>query len=203
MNQRLVNWIWHVRGSLPLAPGQTSDDVFHRLDPLFRQPGTTRDRAGSRLHFSKRDQAAQDRMAVFDDGVLCVEDGAVAPVLRYHLTSRALLFCFLAPLMFLLVAQLTLVVGGHHKPTAAEIAAKEKREKEKAELPMSAIDRFLGAPAPEKPKKKDKKAAEEDGKPSATPAYVFAGIFTVLYLFGRVGQARLVKRLFRTHLLGV
>jgi hypothetical protein len=202
MNHRLVNWIWHINGSVALAPGQTSADVFDRLDPLFRQAGTTSQRDGRRLSFRKRDQAAQDKMAVFDGGELRVEDETTTPVLRYQLTSRALLFCFLAPLLFLVVAQLTLVAGAHHKPTAAQIAVKEKRERERAALPMSSIDRFLGAPAPEKPKKKDPKAAAEDDKPSATAAYVFAAIFALLYLIGRIGQHRLVRRLFQTRLLG-
>jgi hypothetical protein len=200
MNHRLLQWIWHVRGSVALPPGQTSDDVFARLDPLFREPGTNRQRDGSRLSFRKRDQAAQDRMAVFDGGELRVESGAGAPVLRYHLTSRALLFCFLAPLLFLGVARLTVLVGEYNKPTAAEIAAKEKREEAKAKLPMSSIDKFLGAPAPEKPKKKDPKAKADDDKPAPTAAYVFAGIFATLYLVGRIGQARLVRRLFRVRL---
>lgn len=200
MNHRLVRWIWQVRGSLALPPGQTSDEVFARLDPLFREAGTTRQRDGSQLRFRKRDQAAQDRLAVFDGGELRVERGADAPVLRYHLTSRALLFCFLAPLLFLGVARLTIVVGEYNKPTAAEIAAKEKREEAKARLPMSPIDRFLGAPAPEKPKKKDAKGKDDEDKPRPTAAYVFAGIFSVLYLVGRIGQARLVRRLFTARL---
>jgi hypothetical protein len=200
MNHRLVQWIWHVKGSLALPPGQTSDEVFARLDPLFRESGTTRQRDGSRLRFRKRDQAAQDRMAVFDGGELRFERGAEAPVLRYHLTSRALLFCFLAPLLFLAVARLTVIVGEYNKPTPAEIAAKEKREEAKAALPMSPIDTFLGAPAPEKPKKKDPKSKDDDDKPRPTAAYVFAGIFSVLYLVGRIGQARLVRRLFTARL---
>jgi hypothetical protein len=200
MNHRLVQWIWHVKGSLALPPGQTSDEVFARLDPLFRETGTTRQRDGSRLSFRKRDQAAQDRMAVFDGGELRVERDAEVPVLRYHLTSRALLFCFLAPLLFLGVARLTVMVGEYNKPTPAEIAAKEKREEAKAKLPMSPIDKFLGAPAPEKPKKKDPKSKDNDDKPRPTAAYVFAGIFATLYLVGRVGQARLVRRLFRSRL---
>lgn len=200
MNHRLVQWIWHVTGSVALPPGQTSDEVFARLDPLFRETGTTRQRDGNRLSFHKRDQAAQDRMAVFDGGELRVERDAEVPVLRYHLTSRALLFCFLAPLLFLGVARLTVIVGEYNKPTPAEIAAKEKREEAKAKLPMSPIDKFLGAPAPEKPKKKDPKSKDNDDKPRPTAAYVFAGIFAVLYLVGRVGQARLVRRLFRSRL---
>ena len=80
MSPRFINWIWHIRGSLALAPGQTSDDVFDRLDPLFQQAGTSRDRANDTLTFQKKDQAAQDKMSVFDGGVLRIEKSVAGPV---------------------------------------------------------------------------------------------------------------------------
>ncbi len=202
MNPRFINWIWHVRGSLALAPGQSSDDALDRLDPLFREAGTSRERTDATLTFQKKNQAAQDKMSVFDDGILCVEQGAAGPVLRYRLTSRALLFCFLAPLLFLGFAQLTIVAGKFQSsPTEAEKAEAKKKEAKNTPLPMNAIDKFLGAPAPEKPGKKDTKE-EDDKKPSPTPAYVFAGIFAALYVVGRILEDRLVKTLFRKRLLG-
>ena len=206
MNLRFIDWIWHVRGSLPLAPEQSSDEAFDRLAPLFGQTGTSHERTGDTLTFRKKDQAAQDKMSVFDDGVLSVEKGAAGSVLRYDMASRILLFCFLAPLMFLGVAQLTIVVGKFQKPPT-EAADKKKADKEKAELPQNWIDKALGAPAPEKPKKegKDKKKdkdKDKDKKPSPTPAYVFAAIFATLYLVGRILEDRLVKRLFKRRLLG-
>ena len=91
MNLRFIDWIWHVRGSLTLAPEQSSDDAFNRLDSLFRQTGTSHERTNDTLIFRKKDQAAQDKMSVFDGGVLQIEKGVAGSVLRYHLISRALL----------------------------------------------------------------------------------------------------------------
>jgi hypothetical protein len=126
VNLRFVDWIWHVRGSLALAPEQSSDDAFDRLDPLFRQTGTSRQRTNDMLTFQKEGQAAQDKMSVFDDGVLQIERDVTGSVLRYHLTSRALLFCFLAPLLFLAIAQLTIVAIKHQKPSAEAAKANGK-----------------------------------------------------------------------------
>ena len=134
MNLRFIDWIWHVRGSLALAPGQSGDRAFEQLDPLFRKSGTRHERAGDTLTFTKKDQAAQDKMAVFDSGVLRVEHGADGPVLRYHLISRVLLFYFLVPLAFLAFAQLTIAIGKHEKASAEQaeksMSAAEKKKKE-------------------------------------------------------------------------
>lgn len=208
MNLRLIDWIWIVRGSLALAPGQTSDDALDRLLPLFRQTGTSHERGRGVLTFRKRDQAAQDRMSIFDGGALRVEPGAAGPVLRYELTSRALLFCFLAPLLFLAIAQFTVTVMRHQPSpeatgkSAKAADAKRKLADEAASVPMNPIDKALGAPAPEKPKKASDKPAGRDKKPSPTPAYVFAAIFATLYIVGRVLEDRLVKSLFKGSLLG-
>lgn len=199
MNSRFIDWIWHIRGSLALAPDQSSDEAFGRLDPLFRQTGTSHEWTNDTLTFRKKDQAAQDKMSIFDGGVLRIERGAAGPVLHYHLISRALLACFLAPLLFLALAQMTIALGGFEK-TAAEAASK-KPDKKDAELPQNPIDKALGAPAPEKPKKDDK-SEEEDKKPSPTSAYVFAAIFAALYIVGRILEPWLVKALFKKRLLG-
>ena len=199
MNLRFFDWIWHIKGSLPLTPGQSSEEVFDRLDPLFRQTGTTHDRTNDTLTFRKKDAAAQDKMSVFDGGVLRVENGGAGGVLSYYLSSRALLFCFLAPLLFLGFGQLTVALGALEKPAAESANTaedKKKADKKEAETPMNPIDKALGAPAPEKPDK-DKK----DKKPSPTAAYVFAGIFATLYVAGRILEGRLVKSLFRKRLL--
>lgn len=190
MNLRWLDWIWHIRGSVPLEPGQSSDDAFDKLAPLFRQYGTTHERHDDVLTFRKKDQAAQDKMSVFDGGTLRVEGSSQESVLRYHLISRALLFCFLAPLLFVFFAQLTVLAG---KLPGADAGA--KKPDKVAALPLNPIDKFLGAPAPEKPKKKDK--GDDHKKPSPTPAYVFAGLFAFLYLVGRILEDRLVKSLFR------
>jgi hypothetical protein len=209
---RHIDWIWRVRGEIELAPGLSGDEAFDRLDPLFREPGTSHDRSGDTLVFTKKDPAAQDKMSVFDSGVLRVEQTETASVLRYRLNSRALLFCFLAPLLFLAVAGVTIAVGIYDQPTAAEVAeAKKKAEKKKDIVrPYHPIDKLLGAPEPEKPKTKEEKARdkkakgakdeEDDKKPSPVPAYVFAGIFAALYVVGRWLEAWLINRLFRKRL---
>lgn len=207
MNSRFIDWIWHVRGSLELSPEQSNDDAFDRLTPLFRQSGTSHERTSDRLIFRKKDQAAQDKMSVFDGGALQIEKGAAGSVLHYHLTSRALLFCFLAPLLFLAFAQLTIAMGKLEKPpTEAGNAngktsdARKRLADKEADVPMNPIDKALGAP--EREKKAKDKAKDQDKKPSPTSAYVFAGIFAFLYIAGRILEDRLVKRLFNKSLRG-
>jgi len=204
VNLRFIDWIWHIRGSLELAPGLSGNQAFDRLDPLFRQTGTSHERTSDTLTFRKKDQAAQDKMSVFDGGVLRIERGAAGVVLRYHLISRALLFCFLAPLLFLGIAQFTIVVVEYQKASADAAKSEKKDAKKKdAQVPMNPIDKALGAPAPEKPKKDGADKAEgKNKKPSPTPAYVFAGIFAFLYLVGRILEDRLIKAQFRKRLLG-
>jgi len=209
MIPHFITWIWHIRGSLALAPGQSSDDAFDRLDPLFQQTGTSRDRTSDTLTFHKKDQVAQDKMSVFDGGILRIEKSAAGPVLRYHLTSRALLFCFLAPLLFLALAQATIAVNKFYAPgtsaadkqAAAKAEEKKKAAEEKlAKMPMNPIDKALGAPAPKKPGA-DGNGDEDKDKPTPRPAYVFAGIFAALYIVGRILEDRLIKSLFKKRLL--
>lgn len=200
MNTRFIDWIWHINGSLALAPEQSSDEAFGRLDPLFRQRGTSHERMNDTLTFRKKDQAAQDKMAVFESGVLQIEKGAGGPVLRYRLASRTLLFCFLLPLLFMGFAQLTIYMAQFEKPSTE--AASKKPDKKDAALPQNPIDKFLGAPAPEKPKDGEDKPGRGGKKPSPTPAYVFAVMFTILYGIGRILEARKVKSLFQKSLLG-
>jgi hypothetical protein len=191
---RIVERIWHIGGSVPVPAGQSNDEAFDRLAPLFRQAGTSHERTNDTLTFRKKDPAAQDKMSIFDGGVLRIEGGVTGAILRYHLTSRTLLLCFLAPLLFLASAQLTVAIG-KYKSAHTETAVK-KPQKDKV-LPQNALDKALGAPAPEKPKK-DK---DKDKKPSPTSSYVFAGMFAALYLVGRVLEDRLVRALFRKALL--
>jgi hypothetical protein len=215
VNPRFLDWIWHIKGSVALPPGQSGDEAFRRLDALFRERDTSHERAGNALTFRKTNHAPQDRMSIFDTGILQVEHGRDGPVLRYHLISKALLYCFLAPLLFLALAGISIGLGTIDKPTAEE-AAKDKREaeeeeKEIAAMPQNPIDKFLGAPAPEKPKSEAEKKKEEakkkaEGKDepesdhNPTPAYVFAGIFAALYIGGRILEAWLIKRVFRKSL---
>lgn len=193
--------IWHIRGSVPLAPNQTHDEAYDRLMPLFMKSGTTHERSGDTLTFEKKDQEAQDKMSIFDRGVLQIVDAPGGSFLRYRMASRALLYCFLAPLLFLAFAQLNIQIGEWEKASAAaEAGAEEEDEKETIELPQNVIDKALGAPAPEidGPGAED----EEEG-PSPTPAYVFAGLFVALYLGGRILEDRLIKSLFRKRLHGI
>jgi hypothetical protein len=197
VKKRRYDWIWHIRGTVPLAPS-------HR-------------RLGDTLTFHKENQAPQDKMSIFDEGVLRIQNDVSGPVLSYNLVSRALLYCFLAPLFFLAFAGLTIGLGIIDKPTPAEIALEKKKDEERerkiAARPQNPLDKFLGAPPPEKPKteaekkkeeaEKKAKGEEEPSEHSPTAAYVFAGIFAALYLAGRTLEAWLIKRLFRRRLLGL
>lgn len=201
INLRLLDWIWNIRGSVPLPPGQSSDEAFARLDPLFQQPGTTYERTGDTLVFSKKDQAAQDKMSIFDAGALQIEPGPGGAVLRYRMASRALLFCFLAPLLFLAFGQLIVAVGMLAGPETEAVDKEKKDEKEKAVRELHPVDKFLGAPAPEKPKD-DKKEEKKDDRHSPTSAYVFAALFAALYVAGRILEDRLIRTRFRKRLHG-
>lgn len=197
--------IWHIRGSVPLAPNQTHDEAYERLMPLFLKSGTTHERSGDTLTFEKKDQEAQDKMSIFDRGVLQIVDTPGGSFLRYRMASRALLYCFLAPLLFLGFAQLTVAMAEWEKSSAsADARAGAEDEKEARDLPQHWIDKALGAPAPEVPGKDgEEEEEEEDEGPSPTPAYVFAGIFVALYVGGRILEDRLIKSLFRKRLNGI
>ena len=200
MSMRYIDWIWNIRGSLALAPGQSADEAFERLDPLFQQVGTAHERSGDRLTFSKKDQAAQDKMSIFNNGVLQIEEGAAGRVLRYSLTSHMLLFCFLVPLLFLGISQFTVAVGKMQKPPVE----KAEKAKKKPEMVMHPLDKALGAPVAVKKSDKEKakdKAEKFKKKYSPTPAYVFAGIFAFLYVVGRFLEQWLIRSRFRAQLL--
>jgi hypothetical protein len=191
VNLRFIDWIWHIRDSLALAPGQSSEDAFDRLDPLFRQTGTSYQRTNDTLIFSKKNQAAQDNMSVFDGGSLRIDKSVGGSVLRYHLTSRALLFCFLASPLFLVIAQVTVVISNLEKPAPHE-------EKKHADMPMNSIDKALGAPEPDKSKKDD---TDDDKKLTPEAAYIFSGIFATLYVVGRILEDKQIKARFKRSLL--
>lgn len=205
MNLRFINWIWRVRGSLPIEPSVSPREAFDRLDGLFQEPNTTYRVEGDTLTFTKKKQRPQDKMSVFDGGTLRVVGG----VLRYDMMSRALLACFLAPLFFFTVGQIGVAVDKWRNPPAvvkAKAEAEKKRSKVKPEdVAMNPVDQFLGAPAPEKKKKdKDGKNGEETGKknrkPSMTTAYVFMGIFFALWIVGRILEHKLIHFRFRNRL---
>lgn len=203
MNLRFIDWLWNIRGSVPLPPGQSGEEAFARLDPLLQQPGTRCERSGETLVFTKKDQAAQDRMSIFDAGALQIEQGADGAVLRYRLYSRALLFCLLAPLLFIAFGQMIVGIGVlEGPPTEAELKAEKAKQeaKDKKVQTLNPIDQFLGAPAPEKPKKDEKDKAKDkakDKKHSPTAAYVFAAIFAVLFVAGRILEDWLIRKRLR------
>lgn len=93
---RLIDWIWHVRGAVPVA----TPAPFDALAPVFDERGTTLERAPDALVFRKDNPDAQDKLASFETGRLRLVDDAEGRTLRYDLTSHALLWCFLAPLPF-------------------------------------------------------------------------------------------------------
>lgn len=203
MSLRYIDWIWHVRDSVAVPEGQTSSEALDRLEPMLDQMDTTHQRDETTLTFHRKAPTPQDPLSVFEDGVLQIEETAQGKTLRYHLVSKALLFCFLLPLLFVGFGQLTLYVGAYQKAAAEakekakEMAGGDKKKKDEAKvLQLNPVDKMLGAPTPEKPKK-----GEERGrKPSATAAYVFAGIFAFLYLVGRFLEPWLVRRRFNARL---
>ncbi|WP_446657679.1 hypothetical protein [Blastomonas sp. SL216] len=199
---RLIDWIWTVRGDINLPEGLSAEQAFARLDPFFHEPGTRFDRSDDSLTFSKKDPVAQDKMSIYDTGVLRIERDGGGAVLRYWMTSKSLLFCFLAPLLFVAFGQLIVGVGLLAGP-GTEQADKKKDEKKKDEVrPLHWIDQALGAPEPEKPKKDDKDKKEGKNQFSPTSAYVFAGLFALLYIIGRILEDRLIRRRFQRSLAG-
>lgn len=209
MNLPYIDRIWRAKGSLPLETPLSPAEAFSRLDPLFSTDNTVYGIDGDTLSYRNRNPAAQNKLATFNRGTLRIADGGSK--LLYDLTSPALLFCFLAPLLFLAFGQFIVVLGEYEKPTPAEAAkeeAKAKKEEEAlAKTPMNPIDKFLGAPAPDKPKKDDekKKGKEKEkggNKRSPTSSYVFAGIFAFLYIVGRILEPWLIRRTFRKALAG-
>ncbi len=202
-----IDRIWRAEGEVPLDEPLTPAEAFARLDPLFRAPGTTYAVEGDTLTYAKHNPAAQDKLATFTHGTLRLAqapDGASR--LMFNVTSKALLLCFLAPLLFLAFAQLMVTVNGWEKAAAeAAQAAGKDAEKDKDEArpvpELHPVDRFLGAPAPEDPakKKKDKDKKDKE-KFDPTPAYVLAGLFFVVYLVGRMLEPWLLKRTLRAAL---
>ncbi len=218
MNFGFFERIWYIQGSVSLPDGLTSDEAFERLDPMFKEPGTAYLRDQDTLTFTKKDQAAQDKMSIFDGGQLSVDDTGPHLALRYNLKSRALLTCFLAPLVFLAFAQLATGLNILHDASASversADEAEDAEEEEAEEIKLHPIDKFLGAPAPKQPGEEDEDSADEEArteggdgdetedeeeekkKHSSRPAYVFAGIFALIYLVGRVLESWLIKRRF-------
>ena len=202
-----IDWIWRIKGRLPIPPSQSAAEAFDRLDGLLQEKNTTYEIDGDTLTFTKKAQLPQDKMSIFDSGTWQISNG----VLRYDMMSRALLACFLAPLLFLAVGHIGVAMDNWRNPpelAKAKAEAEKKRSRVKAEdVPMNPIDKFLGAPEPEKKKKDGKgKDGDEGGKrnrkPSMTTAYVFMGIFFALWIFGRILEHKLIHNRMRKRLTG-
>ncbi|MBU2655575.1 hypothetical protein [Acidomonas methanolica] len=205
---RYIDWIWHVRGSMIIPSRLSADAAFDRLDALFREPGTTYVRDGETLVFQKKNQASQDKMAVFDSGVVRVESDPQGTRLSYDLVSKTLLLCFLAPALFFGFGEFFKYTSSHHTvalvdhtPNAKSMVANLKSGKDDTIQLLNPIDNFMGAP---KPEKKDASAklspSKEKKKISSTTSYVFAGLFAFLYVIGRILEQYLVHRNFRKNI---
>ena len=199
MKLSYIDWIWRVKGSLPVQPPQSAAQAFNKLEDLFEEKNTTYRIDGDTLTFTKKNQLPQDKMAIFDSGTLRVSNG----VLRYNMMSRALLACFLAPLLFFAVGRLGVAIDQWRNPpevVKAKAEAAKKRSKIKPDtVPMNPIDKFLGAPTPDK-KKGGEQMGKRNRKPSMTTAYVFMGIFFALWIVGRILEYRLIHVRFRKRL---
>ena len=197
-----IDWIWRMKGALPIQPSQSAAQAFADLKPLFEEKNTTCRIDGDTLSFTKRNQHPQDKMAVFDSGTLRVFDGK----LHYDMTSRALLACFLAPLLFWGMGSVGVAFDKWRNPpevVKAKAEAEKKRSRIKAEdVPMSPIDKFLGAPEPEKKKKGGEEVGKRNRKPSMTTAYVVMGVFFALWIIGRILEHRLIHTRLRKMLAG-
>ncbi len=196
-----VEKIWRIEDSLVVEVPLTPDEAFARLDPLFQTDGTRYAIEGDTLGYLKTNPRAQDKLATFTSGTLRVELAQGATRLTYQAASTALLLCFLAPFLFLFFAQVMEAANQWEraKAEASETAKKDKPDEAKDKpLPkLHPIDVMLGAPAPKDPKADKDKQKEPKEKFKATPAYVLAGLFFVLFLVGRVLEPWLLKRTFR------
>lgn len=202
-----IDHIWRAQGTVIVPEPLTTEEAFSRLDPLFQTPGTDFAVEGDTLDYTKRNPAAQDKLATFTRGTLRVAqqpDGTSR--VFFNVSSTALLLCFLAPLLFLAFAQIMVTVNAWDKAATegAEASAKDKAKEEDKAKPvpqLHPLDQMLGAPAPEDPAKKKKDKDKKDkGKFDPTPAYVLAGLFFVIYCVGRVLEPWLLKRTLRAAL---
>lgn len=201
VNLSYIDWIWRVKGTLSIEPSHSPADAFDKLEDLFHEKNTTYRIDHDTLTFTKKNALPQDKMSIFDSGTLRVSDG----VLRYDMISRALLACFLAPLFFFALGHIGVAVDKWRNPpevVKAKAEAAKKRSLVKPEdVPMNPVDKFLGAPVPEK-----KKGGEEIGrrnrKPSMTTAYTYMGMFFALWIVGRILEHKLIHNRFRKMLRG-
>ncbi len=106
MNLPIIDFLWRVRGSLPLDAALPSAEVFARLEGLFQVPGTNYEIDGDTLSFRKKDPLSQDKMSIYKSGRLSTMEGENGRTFVYDMQSPALMFCFCLPFFFLGVAWL-------------------------------------------------------------------------------------------------
>ena len=202
----ILDRIWRVKSAFTLDKPLVADDVFEKLSPLFQTQGTEVSLEGNTLTYSKKNPAAQDRLATFTSGTLQVNQTDGSTRLSYELGSTALFLCFLAPLFFLAFGQFATLINAIEKPAIeAEKAQEERKRQEEAQKPIELhwIDTMLGVPEPEQPGEDggDEKEREElEGNHSPEMGYALAGIFCAIYGVGRMLEPYLVKRTFRAAL---
>jgi hypothetical protein len=202
MRLPLIDHIWRVRGDVPIDPALSPDEVFARIDPLLRTPGTEMVPEGPSLTYTKANPAAQDKLATFARGRMWIERAGNGAVLRFDLFSQALLMAFLAPLFFLSFAGAAIGLNAWEASSAdpTEKAAKKDEDKAKPVRKLHPVDEFLGAPQPEDPSKKKDKKKDEEGRHSPDKGYFMAGLFALIYAVGRWLEPWLLRRRLRAAL---
>jgi len=206
----VVEKIWRTSGAVTVSEPLGRDEAFGRLAPLLDDERTELALEGDTLSFVKSNPAAQDRLATFNRGELRYERGAEGTSLHFDLASPALVLTFLAPVLFFLLGQAFIGLGLLEETLGGDrraVAEEESEEDEKEPRELHWIDQMLGAPAPESPEEEDdtgegEDEEEEDDTYSPTASYVFAGIFAVIYLVGRVLEPFLLRRTLRRALAG-
>lgn len=192
----VIDRIWRSRGAVPVEPPLSPQEIFDRLSGLFEKGEFEIDRVNRRLDYRKPNPAAQDRLATFSNGSLEVAEDGQRQVVRYDVGSPALLLTFLAPLLFLALAQGFVLLGQWEESKEASQPEDEDEDDEKpGELHW--IDQMLGAPEPEDPDEKDVEDEEEDDDYSPRDAYGLAALFALIYLVGRFLEPYLFRKTVR------
>lgn len=191
----VIDRIWRSRGVVPVEPSLPSGEIFDRLSGLFDEGEFEIDRANRRLDYRKPNPAAQDKLATFSNGSLELTQNDQGQILRYDVGSPALLLTFLAPLLFLALAQGFVMLGQWEESKEASQPEDEDEEDDKpGELHW--IDQMLGAPAPEDPDEEEEED-EEDDDYSPRDAYGLAALFALIYLVGRFLEPYLFRKTVR------
>ncbi|MGB3469376.1 MAG: hypothetical protein WBA51_00970 [Erythrobacter sp.] len=200
INLPFIDAIWRARGALVVDEEMTPAKAFERLDPMFQLHGTRYAVDGDTLTYTKENPTPQDRLATFTRGSLKVEAQQGRIRVSYDVRSHALLYCFLAPLLFLSFAGLALGLNVIDPPKEKD-ETEESAEADEEPARLHWIDQMLGAPEPDNPDEKDDKeeSDEDEVEPrhSPTSAYVLAGIFFLIYCVGRFLEPFLLRRTLR------